>query len=105
MRNAVWLVVLLSSCHHEDRGFLSCVSAHALTLEMRDRLACAATHGPGFPRRLESVLDASLDATCGARSEYLAALAQSATRDGTVVIWHKHRWTYSPSVSTAPESF
>jgi len=99
------LAVLLSSCHYEDRGFASCVVAHALTLEMRDRLTCAAAHGPGFPRRFDSVLDSSLDAACGGRSAQLVALAQNAARDGAAVIWHKHRWSYSPSVSTAPESF
>jgi hypothetical protein len=109
IRRGVWsavvLAALLTSCRYEDRGYASCVAAHALTLEMRSRLACAAAHGPGFPGSLESVLDASLDRTCGVRSEHLSAFAQYATREGTAVAWHKHRWTYSLSVPATPETF
>jgi len=90
---------LLSSCWYEDRGYASCVTAHALTLEMRDRLACAAVHHSGYPAQLDAVLGSALDPVCGQRSVLLGSISGYATRVGPELVVHQHGWRY---VSSAP---
>jgi hypothetical protein len=97
VRRLMLVAVLCVGCRFEDRGFGSCVFAGRVTLEMRDRLACAAKHDGGFPQRLDAVLDSSLDGVCGSRSKYLVAFAGYAEKDGADWIGNEHRWRYSQS--------
>lgn len=102
---AALLFTCLSSCYYEDHGYGFCVASVSATLEMRDRLSCAFSSRSGYPERLDSVLDTSLDDACGPRSEQLSEFVRLARRDGDELVFIQHRWAYTPADRLSPGLF